>query len=266
MSPIRSCVVPALLAASLLCVAPSPAMAQKRNIGGPADYYLREKLVGRLSRDPELAGERFTVVLANGGVYLSGTLSSCNLRLRAFSTAAATYGVTNVTDLMVVQRHSLSDDALRVALLDLLGARADEFMLEDLEVTVQDSVATLAGTTPNFYSRVKVEEAAGTVYGVTAIVNRLRPRDLPSGTDDESIAMAVLSYLGDTSNYSFSAEIEVRVEEGVVILSGAGRLYMAQHQAEMMAALVGGVQRVDSKMRVDPGLPMQAPLVKRASR
>jgi osmotically-inducible protein OsmY len=266
MARIRSCVVPALLAASLLGVVPSPAVAQKRNTGGPADYYLREKLVGRFSRDPELAAERLTLVLANGGVFLSGSVSNCNLKLRVFSTAAATFGVINVTDLMVVQRHSLSDDALRAALLGLLGARADEFLLEDLEVTVQDSVATLAGTTPNFYSRVKVEEAAGTVFGVTEIVNRLRPRDLPFGTDDESIAGAVLSYLGDPNKYSFSAEIEVRVEEGVVILSGAGRLYIALLQAEMMAALVGGVKRVDSEMRVDPSLGMQAPLVKRASR
>lgn len=266
MASIRSRIVTALLAASLLAVAPSPLTAQKRNIGGPADYYLREKLVGRYSRDPELVAERLIVVLANGGVFLSGKVSNCNLKLRAFSMAATTFGVINVTDLTEVKRHALSDDALRAALLDLLGARAEEFHLQDLEVTVEDSIATLSGSTADFLGRRRVEEAAGTVFGVTAIVNRLRPRDAPSGTDDESVALAVLSYLGDPIKYGYSAEIEVRVEAGVVTLSGAGRLYQALPHAGSMASLVGGVQRVDSEMRVDPSIPMRTRMVRLASR
>jgi osmotically-inducible protein OsmY len=266
MSPIRSLLIPPLLAASLLCLAPSPAVAQKRNIGGPADYYLREKLVGRFARDPELTAEKLTLVLANGGVFLSGNVSTCNLRLRAVSTASATWGVINVTDLMIVQRNDLSDEALRTALLDVLGARTESLLLEDLVVTVDESVATLVGTTPNFYARIKAEESAGTVFGVTEIVNRLRPRDLPSGTDDETIAEAVVSYLGDMTQYSYSAKIEVEVEDGVVKLSGGGRLYMALRQASIMAGLVTGVKRVDSTMRVDPSIGIIQPLVTRASR
>ncbi len=266
MSPLRSLLVPPLLAAFLFSLAPSPAVAQKRNIGGPADYYLREKLAGRFARDLELTAEQLTLVLANGGVFLSGNVSTCNLRLRAVSTASATFGVINVTDLMTVQRSDLSDDALRTALLDVLGAYTESLLLEDLGVTVDDSVATLAGTTSSFYARIKAEEAAGTVFGVTEIVNRLQPRDVPSGTDDETIAEAVVSYLGDMTQYSYSAQIEVEVEDGVVKLSGDGRLYMALRQASMMAGLIGGVNRVDSSMRVDPSFGMKQPLVTRASR
>lgn len=266
MVTIRSLLVPALLAVSLLCLTPSPAVAQTRNIGGPADYYLREKLVGRFSRDRDLSSERLNLVLANGAVYLSGKMSNCNLKLRAFATAASTFGVLNVIDRMVVRRHDLSDDSLRAALLDLLEARAEEFQLEELEVTVDDSVATLDGTAPDLFSRVKAEEAAGTVFGITEIVNRLQTRDAPSGTDDESIAEAVLDYLGNALKYGYAAEIEFRVEDGVVTLLGAGRLYMALHQASMMVELVGGVKQVDSEMRVDPSIGIQLPLVRRVSR
>jgi len=265
MGPLRSSLVPAVLAAFLLCLAPSTAVAQKRNVGGQADFFLREKLVGRISRDLEMASERLNLVLANGGVFLSGSISNCNLQLRVFSTAASTFGVINVTDLTVVKRHFLSDDALRAALLDVLGARVEEFGLEGIEVTVENSVATIEGTSPNFYTRIKAEEAAGTVFGVTEIVNRVQPRDAPSGTDDASIGEAVVSYLRDPANYGFSADVEVSVEDGVVTLAGAGRLFMAVHQATLVARLVGGVKRVDVEMRVDPAFGMLAPQITRAS-
>jgi osmotically-inducible protein OsmY len=266
MISIRSVFVAAVLAACFLSPAPSPVVAQKRNVGGPADLDLREKLVGRISRDRDLVSQRLSVVLANGGVFLSGRASNCNIKQRAFSIAASTFGVINVTDLIVVKRQKLSDDSLRGALLDALEPQVESLGIEGLEVTVENSIATLEGTTPNLFSRIKAEEAAGTVFGITEIVNRLQPRDAPSGTDDTSIAEAVLAYLGDAKKFGYSAEIEIAVEDGVVTLSGPGRLYVALHQASMMAKQVGGVKRVESKMYVDPSLGIQLPLVGLASR
>jgi osmotically-inducible protein OsmY len=193
-------------------------------------------------------------------------VSTCNLRLRAASTASSTFGVIAVTDWMVVQKTDLPDEALRVAVLDAIGAHAGAPGLEGLVVTVEDSVATLDGTAPGFFARIKAEEAAGTVFGVTRIVNRLRPRDVPSGTDDESIARAVVSYLGDPVQYTYPSELEVSVEDGVVTLSGGGRVHLALRQAAMMAELVGGVKKVVQAMRVDPGIEVDRPRVSLAAR
>src|SRR5712691_4232655 len=57
---------------------PSPA-PPARNIAGPGDYALREKLVGLLGRDPDLGHEKIMVVLVNGGVVFSGEVSTCAL-------------------------------------------------------------------------------------------------------------------------------------------------------------------------------------------
>lgn len=266
MMPFRFSLVPALLAAALLCLAPPAAVAQKRNIGGPADYFLREKLAGKFIRDLELSSEHLNLVLANGGVFLSGSISNCNLQLKAFATVASTFGVINVTDLTVVKRHPLSDEALRAAVLDVLESQAGSLGLENLEVTVEDSVATITGTSPTFYARIKAEEAAGAVFGVTEIVNRVQPRDAPSGTDDASIGEAVVAYLRDPANYGFAADVEVSVKDGVVTLAGSGRLYIAVHQAMLAAHLIGGVKRVDVAMRVDPSFGIKAPLITLAAR
>src|SRR3989441_13166788 len=51
--------------------APSPA-APKRNIGGPRDFPLRQKLVHFIGPHAELSQERIPLVLVEGGVCLLG--------------------------------------------------------------------------------------------------------------------------------------------------------------------------------------------------
>ena len=60
-----------------------------RNIAGPGDYGLREKIVQLLGRDRDVAQEKFRLILVNGGAVFSGEVSSCALKKRALTTAAA---------------------------------------------------------------------------------------------------------------------------------------------------------------------------------
>src|SRR5256712_13370765 len=88
--------------------APGPAQAApaapKRNIAGPGDYALREKIVHLIGRDPDLAQEAFTIVMVNGGAVYSGPIKTCALERRALMIAATLRGVVNVTDEMIVPR------------------------------------------------------------------------------------------------------------------------------------------------------------------
>src|SRR6266487_4482046 len=113
----------AAIAALVLCGvsgAGSRALAQSatpapppshRNIAGPGDYGLREKIVRQLGADGELSKEKFSIVLVNGGAVYAGEIKNCVLKKRALTIAAATRGVINVTDEMVVPRGDLSDEA-----------------------------------------------------------------------------------------------------------------------------------------------------------
>src|SRR2546422_9397284 len=81
--------------------APGPAQAApaapKRNIAGPGDFALREKIVHLVGRDPDLAKERFNIILVNGGAGVSGGITSLPLKKRAPTLAAPVRGVVNVT-------------------------------------------------------------------------------------------------------------------------------------------------------------------------
>src|SRR5881397_543947 len=191
------------LAAESATPAPAPTptggapAAPNRNIAGPGDYALREKIVHLIGRDPDLAQEAFTIVMVNGGAVYSGPIKTCALERRALMIAATMRGVVNVTDEMIVPRGDAPDDALAKAVTSRLSDAAASLELKDLDVQVVDGVLTLQGTVKEVASRLRAEDIAGTVLGVTRISNHLEPADAPSGADDESLLKAVVAYLGD---------------------------------------------------------------------
>jgi osmotically-inducible protein OsmY len=113
---------------------------------------------------------------------------------------------------------------------------------------------TLTGTVRDYAARIRAEDLAGAVAGVTRVANRLRAADAPAGTDDGSLGRAVAAYLGDFRRYPYPAEIQVQVDGGVATLTGRVNLFIGRVLAGNMAAQVGGVVRVDNRIKVDPSL------------
>ncbi|HXH27771.1 MAG TPA: BON domain-containing protein, partial [Candidatus Polarisedimenticolia bacterium] len=234
--------------------APTPAPTPLRNIGGPGDYALRQKLVSELSRNPLLQHERFSVVMVNGGAVFSGEISTCAIKQQILTTAAVTRGVINVTDQMSVRRAELPDAALQKAIADRLSQAAKGLGLEHPSVEVRDGVATLEGSVPDLGSRLQVEGIVGTVAGVRQILDHLQPRDAPAPADDASRTDAVVAYLGDFHHFAYPAEISVSSKDGVVVLEGRCALYLGSQQAALLASFVKGTTGVDNRIEVDPSL------------
>ena len=251
-----------LPAAASAAAPPSPAPAAprqatapaepKRNIAGPGDYAIREKLMELFGRDAELGKEPFRLVLVNGGAIFSGEIKNCAARKRALSIAATTRGVVHVTDEMTVRRGDVSDAELAKAVTSILGDSAEGLELKDLDAKVEDGVLTLRGSVKDVFSRMRAEDVAGSVMGITSISNQLAPAGAPEGTDDASLTRAVIAYLSDFHQFAFGGEMTVRASQGVVTLKGRVVLYMARQQAAVVASLVKGVSRVENLLVVDP--------------
>lgn len=242
---------------------PTPKTHVMRNIGGPGDYGLRERLIKRLMRDQEIAASEIRVAMVNGGVVLSGTMPTWAVRRRALVVASTERGIVNVTDQMDVPRGDLKDSVIQKGITDVLKDRTTELEIKNLEVTMQDGVATLRGGVKDFAARVRAEESAGTVLGATRIVNRLRPATVPpGGTDDAKIRKGVLEYLKNYREYGYLGIINVQVKEAKVILTGKLPLFIGRQQAATMAALVDGVREVENQIEIDPGLQPEGMIVK----
>jgi len=216
--------------------APAPS---KRNIAGPGDFALREKIIHLIGRDPDLMNEKFTIVMVNGGAVYSGPIRTCALKRRALMIAATLRGVINVTDEMIVPRGNAPDDALAKAVTSRLSDAASSLDLKDLDVQISDGVVTLQGTVKDMASRVSA--------------------DAPSGADDASLQRAVLEYLRAFRAFSLPGDITVKVDHGMVTLTGRVSLCLGRQAAALAASQVKGVAGVDNRLRVDPSImPRQA--------
>ena len=246
--------------------APAPAMAApgpaapRRNIAGPGDYALREKIVRIIGHDEELGQEVFRVILVNGGAVFSGPVKNCALKRRALVVASLVRGVINVTDEMSVPRGDVTDAELAKAVVSVLDGSAESLELKGLDVQVADGILTLKGTVKDLASRTHAEEIAGTVSGITRIANRLQSANAPSGADDGTLLAALLTYLMDFRNFDFGSDVKVKVEHGVVTLKGTVGLCLARQQAALAASQVKGVVRVDNRIKVDPSFSVRQPL------
>jgi osmotically-inducible protein OsmY len=237
--------------------ATGPAAATRRNIAGPGDYALRERLIDQIRKDPELAQESFGLVLVNGGVVFSGKIRSYALKMRVLRIAAVQAGVINVTDEMEVPRGEVTDAALRDAVEAQLTDKNAAIGIRDLRVGVEDGVATVGGTVDTYATRVRAEAAAGTVLGVRRISNHLMPADAPSGTDDGSLTGAVVTYLKDFRQFAYAADLRVKTSGGIVTLTGRVPLLQARQLAAALTAMVGGVKGVDNRIDLDVALIVQ---------
>jgi osmotically-inducible protein OsmY len=271
MSTVSTAGAAALLLAAFGASAAAPAAAPPakpqaapahRNLGGPGDYALREKLIGHISRDPDLSQARIDVILVNGGAVFSGSVPNWTLKRRVLAIAGTQRGIYNVTDQMTIPRGSIGDAEIAKAIGSLLADYKDVLGLRDLEVSTEDGVATLRGSVLSFSARVRAEEEAGTVLGLQRVVNRLVPDGVPKGSDDVSIRRAVVAYLSNDREFPYPGEIDVRVQNGRVTLGGFLDIYLGRQQAGTMAALVGGVREVENQIRVDPSVQGAAPTVR----
>jgi len=238
--------------------APAPqARPQARNLGGPGDYGLRERLLHSLSLDPDIKGIGLSLILVNGGAVFSGTVPTWTIKRRALVIAGTQVGIINVTDQMEIPRGSLKDEDIQKAITGLLADSKDALGLKDLRVGVDESVVTLEGTVPDFRTRVRTEEIAGTVLGATRIVNRLRPLTAPSGTDDASTRRAIGKFLSDFHEFLFAGDFTIKVKDGRATIGGFVPLYVARQQAINMVALVGGVREVVNEIEIDASIQMR---------
>jgi osmotically-inducible protein OsmY len=132
-----------------------------------------------------------------------------------------------------------TDSELRAAVLSELQWDTS-IRGEDIAVSVQDEVVTLAGTVDNYAKRYAAERAVERVKGTWAIVNRVAVK-LPGGLvrTDVEIARAALNALSWHVQVP-EERIRVKVSDGWLTLEGeVDRQYEKQAAENAVRYLVG---------------------------
>ena len=125
-----------------------------------------------------------------------------------------------------------------------------DMRVEPFEVTVDASFGwvTLRGSVPTYFQRGIAEQDANDVVGVTGVTNLLTVGPFPRS--DYAIKSEIVSDIA--SDYSLNGEdIAVRVNRGVVTLTGNVNEYHEKYHATDVASRVKGVMNVVNLLEVN---------------
>lgn len=183
---------------------------------------IKKAIVDRISSDAEVDASDVGVYVTDGHVVLRGTVPSGRARDRVGDDALGVTAVRAVENRLEVrplpEEPAPTDEELvgqiQAALSDSPSARGGQF-----QVTVNDGVATLAGSVDTLWLKVQVERVASQAAGVSAVRNHVEV--VPSeAVPDSAIATAILDAL-ERSETIDDETVDVGVEHGNVTLSGS---------------------------------------------
>jgi osmotically-inducible protein OsmY len=214
---------------------------------------IKKDLVDSLYRDDRVDASDVGIdVTENGTVELKGTVPNYTAKSAACHNAWMTPGVSNVLDRMTVAYPSvrelpkgkeLADNVLKVL---TLTSSVDS---TDIEVLVDGGVVTLRGSVESYWKKIRAEEFASEVLGVTDVMNELAV--VPTGRfRDRDVAANLVKAYG-RSLYLDPEDIHVEVKNGVVTLRGVVPNWTALRIAVDHAKYTPGVRAVLDSLRIE---------------
>lgn len=217
------------------------------------DELIKQDVVDQLVRDPRLDASHITVDVTDGIVYLSGDAPSLLGKQVATEDALSLFGVVDAVNNIEVRYPSTvslpADSEIAASLRVRLAANPD-VDITDLDITVAGGVVTLRGTVDTFWKKSYVASLVVGEPGVTYVVNELAV--VPTGDFiDEDIARDVVASLEARALVN-ADNVEVRVSDGKVYLTGTVSGRAARSAAVDAALYTAGVVEVVDNLKVVP--------------
>jgi osmotically-inducible protein OsmY len=210
-----------------------------------------------LKRDVYLTDLPIYVSVTNGIVTLSGTVGSEYQKNRAYDDAHWVSNVKDINNDLKVEWWEKKDtrtNALYPTDNELVSAVTDELLQDsrinpqDLEVTSSDGHVTLKGSVANYYQNRIAEADVRDVIGVGWITNELAIRSVKR--EDFRILDDILFDIS-SDEALWRQGIDVKVNDGVVTLSGKVDSSYDKEHAAAVASRIRGVKDINNEITVD---------------
>ena len=215
------------------------------------DEKIKLDVVRQLYWDSRVDGSNINVTVKDGVVVLSGAASSFLERKAAFEDAWSVSGVFSVENHLRVATPTgvpiRGDSEIKVNIEKLLEWNP-ALEASEIKVSVQSSNVILEGVVDSFWKKVYTEELANGASGVIKVTNNLMVVPTKKVVD-ETIAKDVTEAL--QRNAAVNADsVGVKVENGLVTLTGIVENWGAKTAAFFAALYTRGVVHVDDRLSV----------------
>ncbi len=213
------------------------------------DERIRDDVIAELQWEPELGNpDAIGVAVDDGIVTLSGNVGSYLEKMAAERAARRVLGVEAVVEHIEVKLPFEPDDT-SIARAVRNGLDLDASIpANDIEIKIENGWLTLQGNVDWAYQRSEAQKLAGRISGVRGITNdisiksRNTPTNLRQLIEDAIGRIAVME----------GNHIDVKVEDGRVLLTGTVRRWVEKEEARRAAYSAPGVTLVDDQIRIIP--------------
>jgi hyperosmotically inducible protein len=225
------------------------------------------KVKTALGLSKRLARFDINVTTSDGVATLTGQVPSEDIKSLAGEIARDTGGVKDVKNEITVDPAAqpssesvhVEDLEIRVAILEAL-ARSRELGGKNIDVKVENRSVTLSGSVETPTQRNGAEQIARAVDGVAGVTNNLvvtNPQaaseppaaNAPPADSNAELAKRVEFELYRTNAFN-TLTMQVRAEDGAVMLAGTVRSRAEQLLAERVVQSVSGVKKVTNELKV----------------
>lgn len=221
------------------------------------DEQIKKDVVDELYWDDRVDASKVSVEVSNGTVTLNGEVPTYLARSSAHDDASEILGVVGVRNQLAIRYPAgvaLPEDAdLENEIRRKLSRNPDIDVL-DLDLNVSAGVVTLRGTVDAYWKKLYAEDLVASEAGVIFINNYLAitpEKDII----DQDIANDIVRSL-EARSAVYADDVNVRVREGRVTLSGTVPSWAARRAAYDAAAYTAGVIDVENRLMVSgTGLP-----------
>ncbi|MFP4091141.1 MAG: BON domain-containing protein [Cyclobacteriaceae bacterium] len=206
---------------------------------------IKKRVKEQLRWDDRVMASDINVEVDRGIVRLSGSVPSYASLRNAEVDALSVRGVNGIDNQLVISYHTEVEVPTDAEIEDFVNKmyRFNENLSSD-EITVisENGYITLSGSTSALWKKLLAEELCHSVRGVVEVTNEITI--VPTGSlGDENIANTIMAAL-ERDAYTDQDSIIVRVENGIVSLSGTSNSRMGELKAEAIASQTEGVIEV----------------------
>jgi osmotically-inducible protein OsmY len=208
---------------------------------------LEESVIEELAFDPQISSDDISVSVSAGIVTLRGTVPNITQLWQAANAVKRVRGVIGVVDDLTVEllgTHVRNDRDIARDIQRRLAA--NPIVPKRIQFVVRDAVIRLTGETDWRFVRQEIEDIVRGVVGVRLIENVIAVRPQPLNADDvKSTIISAFARVRDPAS-----TIDVSVDDGTVVLTGATTAWVQRDHAERIAWSIPGVTYVDNRIVV----------------
>jgi osmotically-inducible protein OsmY len=217
------------------------------------DEEIKKRIVDELYWDSRVDASKVGVRVDDGKVTLSGLVPTYNAKLRAETDAYAVQDVVWVENRLTVTYPPAiiipNDNDIRQTVIRNLSDDPD-LEKTDIRVSVKDAIVTLEGSVDAYWKKWEAEYTTCNVRGVCDIVNKVTV--VPTmQIADKVIAEDVRAAIERKRNINIE-DLDIRVENGVVTLTGTVPDRDARRSAVNAAEFTKGVIDVIDELTIQP--------------